>query len=368
MSSGGAGDPGAPTALTGEAIAAVDRSGQLNDVLALGEHLRDALWRVESAGLEPADSAGGLVIAGMGGSAIGGALARAVLGDRASRPISVWRDYGLPDSLGTDATVLCCSYSGATEETLAAYEAAGALGVRRIVCTSGGALAVQARTDGVPVIPLPGGFAPRAAVGYGLVVALEVAALAGAAIHLRTEIDVAAEHAMRLAERWGPDASEDSLAKSLARSLAQTIVQIGGAGLTAPIAYRWKTQLNENAGTPAFAGRLPELDHNEIVGWEAAPMLGRFSVVMLDDCDLHPRVRERIALTLEVIGERAVASHRIQTLGSTRIERLISLVLLGDLVSIYVAVLRGRDPASIEPIDELKRALASGDADSGRTA
>jgi glucose/mannose-6-phosphate isomerase len=346
------------SSLSTEAIAAVDTSDQVADVVGLPDHLRDALWRVESANLSPQDTPGGLVVAGMGGSAVGGMLAVAALGDRASRPIFVARDYGLPPWTMPDTTVLCCSYSGDTEETLAAYEAAGALGARRIVCTTGGALAAGARADGVPVIPLPGGFQPRAAVGYGLVVALEVAALAGCGEHVHTEIDVAAAHAEQLVAEWGPDAPEDSLAKSLARSLHGTIPQIAGAGLTAPIAYRWKTQINENANAPAFATELPELDHNEIVGWEGAPDLGRFSAVFLDDCDLHPRVRERIALTLEVIGDQAVASHRIQTLGHTRVERLVSAVLLGDLVSLYMAVLAGRDPAAIAPITHLKAALA----------
>jgi glucose/mannose-6-phosphate isomerase len=346
------------SALSREAIAAVDPTGQMSDVLGLPEHLRDALWRVESANLSPQDSPGGLVVAAMGGSAVGGLLAVAALGDRASRPIFVARDYGLPPWTTPDTTVLCASYSGETEETLAAYEAAGALGARRIVSTTGGALAASARADGVPVIPLPGGFQPRAAVGYGLVVALEVAALAGCGEHLHTEIDVAAAHAEQLVADWGPDAPEDSLAKSLARSLHGTTPQIAGAGLTAPIAYRWKTQINENANAPAFAAELPELDHNEIVGWEGAAELGRFSAVFLDDCDLHPRVRDRIELTLDVIGDQAAAAHRIQTRGQTPVERLVSLVLLGDLVSTYMAVLAGRDPAEIAPITQLKAALA----------
>ena len=347
------------SALSREAIAAVDPTGQISDVLGLPEHLRDALWRVESANLSPQDSAGGLVLAAMGGSAVGGLLAVAALGDRASRPIFVGRDYGLPAWTMPDTTVLCASYSGETEETLAAYEAAGALGARRIVSTTGGALAASARADGVPVIPLPGGFQPRAAVGYGLVVALEVAALAGCGEQLHTEIDVAAAHAEQLVAEWGPDAPEDCLAKSLARSLHGTTPQIAGAGLTAPIAYRWKTQINENANTPAFAAELPELDHNEIVGWEGAAALGRFSAVFLDDCDLHPRVRDRIELTLDVIGDQAAAAHRIQTRGQTPVERLVSLVLLGDLVSTYMAVLAGRDPAEIAPITQLKAALAN---------
>jgi glucose/mannose-6-phosphate isomerase len=345
-------------ALTPETIAQVDSTGQVADVLGLPEHLRDALWRVESANLTPQDSAGGLVVAAMGGSAIGGSLAQAVLGDRASRPIHIARDYGVPAWTTPDTTVLCASYSGETEETLAAYEAAGALGARRLVCTTGGRLAAGARADGVPVVPLPGGFQPRAAVGYALVVALEVAALAGVGEHLHTEIDVAAEHAAKLVTEWGPDAPEDSLAKALARSLSGTVPQIAGAGLTAPIAYRWKTQVNENANTPAFAAELPELDHNEIVGWEHAAEAGRFSAVFLDDSDLHPRVRTRIALTMELIGDQAAAVHRVDSLGGTRMERLVSLVLLGDLVSTYMAVLAGRDPAAIMPIERLKKALA----------
>jgi glucose/mannose-6-phosphate isomerase len=347
--------------LSADAIAQVDSTGQMADILDLPEHLRDALWRVESANLSPQDSPGGLVVAAMGGSAIGGLLAQAALGDRASRPIVVSRDYGLPAWTTPDTTVLCSSYSGDTEETLAAYDAAGALGARRIVCTTGGRLASGARADGVPVVPLPGGFQPRAAVGYSLVVALEVAALAGVGESLHTEIDVAAAHAEHLIAEWGPGAPEDSLAKSLARSLSGTTPQIAGAGLTAPIAYRWKTQINENANSPSFAAELPELDHNEIAGWEGAPELGRFSAVFLDDSDLHPRVRERIGLTLEVIEDHAAATHRIQTLGETRVDRLVSLVLLGDLVSAYMAVLAGRDPAAIAPINRLKAALAGPD-------
>jgi glucose/mannose-6-phosphate isomerase len=346
------------SSLSAEAIAAVDPSHQFGDVQGLPEHLRDALWRVESARLSPQDSPGGLVVAAMGGSAVGGMLALAALGDRASRPIVVARDYGLPAWTTPDTTVLCASYSGETEEALAAYEAAGALGARRIVSTTGGALARSARADGIPVIPLPGGFQPRAAVGYGLVVALEVAALAGCCEPLRTEIDVAAAHAEHLVQEWGTSSDEDSLAKTIARSLHGTVPQIAGAGLTTPIAYRWKTQINENANAPAFAAELPELDHNEIVGWENAAEQGRFSAVFLDDCDLHPRVRARIELTLEVIGAQAASTHRIDSLGETRVERLVSLVLLGDLVSVYMAVLAGRDPAAIASITQLKAGLA----------
>ncbi len=346
--------------LTREAVGAIDQSGQIEDILALPDHLRDALWRVESANLQPEDTPGGLVVAGMGGSAVGGALARAALGDRASRPITLARDYALPAWTTPDTTVLCASYSGDTEETLAAYEAAGALGARRIVATTGGELASAARSDGIPVVPVPGAFQPRVAVGYSLVIALEVAALCGAGDRLHAEIDVAAAHAERLAAEWGPDGPEDSLPKQLARAVHGTVPQIAGAGLTAPIAYRWKTQINENAKTPAFAGELPELDHNEIAGWAGAAELGRFSAVFLDDSDLHPRTRQRIELARGLIQGDAAATFRIETIGETRTDRLTSLVLLGDLVSVYLAVLRGIDPTPVVMIERLKGALAHG--------
>jgi glucose/mannose-6-phosphate isomerase len=341
-----------------EAIAKVDTSDQVNDAMALPEQLRDALWKTESANLGQWDSPGGLVVAGMGGSAIGGALARAALGDHASRPILCARAYGLPPWTTPDTTVLCASYSGNTEETLACYEAAGALGARRVVVTTGGELADLARRDGVPVIPAAGGLQPRAAVAYMTVAALEVAAACGAGPRLAAELDVTADHLESLVVEWGPDGPEDSEAKSLARGLLGSVPVIAGAGLTTPVAYRWKAQINENAKVHAFAHELPELDHNEIVGWESAPDHGRFAAVFLDDCDSHPRVQSRIAFTEQLIGPKATGTFHVVSRGQTTVERVFSLVLLGDLVSLYLAVLRGVDPAPVEVIDRIKEMLA----------
>jgi glucose/mannose-6-phosphate isomerase len=345
-------------ALDREAIGAVDSAGLLADILGLPDQLGDALWRVESAGLEARDSPGGLVVAGMGGSAIGGVLARAALGDQASRPILAARGYGLPPWTTPDTTVLCASYSGDTEETLACYESAGALGAHRVVVTAGGRLAELAREDGVGVIPLPGGFQPRAALAYLLVSALEVAALCGAGPRLAAEIDVAAAHLEALAGEWGPDAGEQSLAKSLARGLHGTVPLIAGAGLTTPLAYRWKTQINENAKLPAFCGELPEIDHNEIAGWDGAAALAPFSAVFLDDCDSHPRLQTRIELTEKRIAPAARFTAVVRTRGESALERVCSLVLLGDLVSLYLAVLAGVDPTPVAALVQLKQALS----------
>lgn len=348
------------TALTRDDITAVDRSNLMTDVLAIPEHLRDALWRVESAAglMEGWESANGLIVAGMGGSAVGGGLARAALGDHATRPISVARAYGLPPWATPESTVLCASYSGNTEETLACYEAAGFVGARRVVVTSGGRLAEQARADGVPVIPIPGGFQPRAAIAYFTVATLEVAALCGVAPRMTSEVDVAASHAQALAAEWGPDGGDDALPKRVARAIAGSVPIIVGAGITAPIAYRWKTQLNENAKLPAFSHELPELNHNEIVGWEGVGSLGPFSAIFLDDADHHPRVRARIELTEWLVEPSAAATFRVETRGRNAVERVFSLVLLGDLVSLYTAVVRGIDPTPVACIERLKAQLA----------
>src|SRR5918911_1156144 len=271
-------------ALDRETIARIDVSDQLTDILAIPEHLRDALWKTESAGLESWDSPGGIIVAGMGGSADGGELARAILGDHASRPLITARAYGLPPWTTNETTVVCASYSGNTEETLTCYEAAGVIGARRVVVTSGGALAELARADTVPVIP--------------------------------------------------------------------------GAGLTTAIAYRWKTQINENAKIPSYSQELPEMDHNEIEGWSSGGEHGRFSAVFLDDDDTHPRVKERIDLTSRLIRPGAAGVHRVHSRGRTTVERVFSLVLLGDLVSLYLAVLRGTDPEPVGLLNELKAELA----------
>jgi glucose/mannose-6-phosphate isomerase len=344
-------------------IEQVDVSGQVADVLAMPSHLEDALWRVESASLEKSlrklEGPTPLLVCGMGGSAIGGDLANAVLGDRLMAPLRTIRSYALPSWAMPGSYVICASYSGNTEETLACYDAAAALGAPRVAVTTGGRLAEVARADGVPVIPLPAGLQPRAAVAYMLVAVLEVAAYIDAAPAVRTEIDAACSSLSGLAREWGPEADSDSLAKRVAQRGHRTTLCIYGAGPTAPIAVRWKTQVNENAKVPAFAAELPEADHNEIVGWDSASELGSFLAVFLEDSDQHPRVRRRIELTASMIESEAAGTLRLESRGSTAVERVMSLVLLGDLVSIYLAVLRGTDPSPVGAIDRLHEELGA---------
>jgi glucose/mannose-6-phosphate isomerase len=346
------------TALTPDAIAAADPQGMLGDVLAQSHQYEDALWRTESAGIKKRDFARGLVICGMGGSAIGGDLAAAAVGLRATAPITTIRGYELPRWVGPDSLVLCASYSGNTEETLHCFEQAGAMGAPRVAVTTGGRLAESARAAGdVPVVGVPSGMQPRAAVVYMTVIALQCAELAGAAPHLRAEIEEAAALAGELSPKWGPDV-EDSQPKAIAHALEGRIpVVYGGRTTTAP-ARRWRAQLNENAKVPAFYGDLPEAHHNEVVGWHHAGE-ELFGIVLETKAE-HERMTRRFDVTADVMGEAGFEALRVEGRGESATAQVMSLVLLGDLVSVYLAVLRGIDPTPVEEIEGLKRRLTAG--------
>jgi len=333
-----------------DSIRAVDSQGQLDDVLAMPDHLPDALWRVESAGIEPVES-DGLVVCGMGGSGMGGELARAALGDRLSLPLTSVRDYEIEPWTSPDRVVLCASYSGNTEETLACFAAAEALGCTRIVATTGGALAEAARAADVPLIPFPAALQPRAAVSYMFVAAAEVAALAGAAVAIRTEIDGAARALME---------SRDALVErsvDLADALEGTVPVIYGNDLTRPVAYRWKTEVNENAKQPAFWNEMPEMGHNEIAGWADGSGAERFSAVFLLDSDQHPRQRRRMEISSELIEPAVAHVELVELEGESRTARMLQALMLGDLVSLHLAARRGVDPTPIDGIDRLKERL-----------
>ncbi len=321
----------------------------LDDVLGIPDHLRDALWRVESARLAPSESAG-VLVCGVGGSAIGGDLAAAALGEGLVRPLLTVRGYTLPNWATPEWTVLCSSYSGETEETLACYAAAGELGARRVVASTGGALVDAARAAGDPVIGLPGLLpAPRTAVAYMLVCAAGVATAAGVAPRVDGELESAAAFLEAQKEALRATAAD------IAARLEGAIPIVYGAGLSAAVARRWKTQLNENAKLPAFFSALPEADHNELCGWGAGD--NELAAVLLEDAGQHPRVSRRFELTAASIEAAGATAVRVESAGETPVERLLWTVMLGDLVSLALADARGVDPLPIEAIDSLKAAL-----------
>ena len=206
-------------------------------------------------------------------------------------------------------------------------------------------------------MPLPGGFQPRHAVGYSLVIALEAAAPAAPRRRCAPTWRARPRSPRRWPRSGGPTAPRTARPSGSRACCTASFPVITGSGLTAPVAYRWKCQVNENADLPAFASELPEHDHNEIVGWAGADR--RLSAVFLEDPEAGARAALRMEVTAEMAAAGAATVERVRARGATRLERLVSLVLLGDVVSIYLAVLRGVDPVHIAAIDTLKARLAA---------
>jgi glucose/mannose-6-phosphate isomerase len=343
--------------LTREAIDALDSGSVLGDALDLPHQLGDALWRADSADLPLGDAPGGLVVCGMGGSAIGADLAAAAIGPRAKRPLVACRAYEPPPWVGPDTLVLASSYSGDTEETLSCFRLAGQAGAPRVAVTTGGELAEAARAEAVPVIGVPSGMQPRSAVAYGVVATLACAEVSGAAASLREEVEASARGLSELVSEWGPEAPEGSSAKELARFLQRATPLVYGTGPTVAAAVRWKTQINENAKTAAFFSQLPEADHNEICAYDGGrPPL---NAVFLDDPSAPALLRKRMELTAAAAGQAGMGVQRVEARGQSPFQRVMSLVLLGDLVSVYLAALLGVDPTPVEPIERFKRGLAA---------
>jgi glucose/mannose-6-phosphate isomerase len=218
--------------LSRAAIAAVDSDGVLGEILDLPEHLRDALWRVQSANIAPKSTPGGLSVVGVDGLEQGGDLAREALIPSLKAPLTTWR--ALPEPSTLPVTVLLASYTGEDQVVLDTFELTQ--NTNRVVLTTGGPLARAARAAGVPVVPLPGGFPdPALALAYPLVVCLELVRLAGLGASSAATIEAAAAHVARLARQWGPDSPADSAIKALAGAVvagrqsdwAMSVVEVG---------------------------------------------------------------------------------------------------------------------------------------------
>ena len=321
----------------------------IEDVLDQPRQIGEALWRVGAANLKRRDLAGGLLVCGMGGSAVGGDLAAAAIGRRATRPVRTVRGYAPEPWIGPDTLVLCSSYSGRTEETLACFEAAGQAGAPRVVLTTGGPLAERAREEGVPVIGVPSGMQPRAAVIFMTVGALECAALCGAAPPLHEEIEGAAHTLEQVAE--------EAAADDIARGLHGTLAVIHGAETTAAPARRWKTQLNENAKVAAFASDLPEANHNEIEAWPWLHEQIPTSAVYLSAPGQGERLRQQMDRAADAIEQQGVHVVRVASRGETGVAQVLSLVMLGDIVSVRLAELSAIDPTPVAAIQSFRDSL-----------
>lgn len=342
------------------ALTALDSMGMFDAAWSLPGQCAQAWSLAEEPTLPKAGDWRQILVTGLGGSAIGGDLLRVFAAGKLHLPVLVNRDYTLPWFVNENTFVFAVSYSGNTEETLSAYDAARERGASVVAITTGGKLGEKAAAAGQTVIRVPEGIAPRAATGYLFIPMVAVLERLGFFSGMQAEVEGLSAHLRELRARYGPGtATRENPAKQLALNLEGRLPVIWGAsGTTEVVAQRWKGQFNENAKAPAYWNVFPELNHNEVVGFERPEdILGRIWLIVLRDDADHPRVQLRMKITREMV-KKAAGLTEVSSSGPTELARLYSLIYLGDYASMYVAALAGIDPGPVRVIDYLKNELA----------
>ncbi|MGH2447907.1 MAG: bifunctional phosphoglucose/phosphomannose isomerase [Chloroflexota bacterium] len=322
----------------------------------------DVAWRLADHADLPASygQTDHVLIAGMGGSAIGGSLLESYTARQMTVPVSVWRNYGLPAWVDQNTLLIAVSYSGSTEETISAFREGQARGAKLLAISTGGEIERLAREFSAPVLKFQYPAKPRATVGYLFTPLVRIMERLGLLGRQQEDFDDALSTARRMEREYGGDmpASENA-AKRLAQACVTKAVVIYGADYLSAVARRWKTQMNENAKSWSFFAEFPELDHNAIVGYEYPKGLGAaIEVIMLDAAALPARIRLRMDVTQKLLQGFGVSWDLAQAAGAGPLAQIYSLVSLGDFTSYYLALLNGVDPSIMEPIDFLKDQLA----------
>ncbi|MFZ5597152.1 MAG: bifunctional phosphoglucose/phosphomannose isomerase [Bacillota bacterium] len=339
-----------------------DTKGMFQSLATLSGQCTTACWNMTEKLSPPVvEAVSNVVVTGLGGSAIGGDFLRVYCGSRCSVPVVVNRDYTMPEFVGADTLVFAVSYSGNTEETISAYLDARRRGAAIIAVTTGGKLGELAEKDGVTIITVPGGIAPRSASGFLFIPTLRMMEKLGFITGVEEEVEKLVDHLKILHGRLKPEVPvEDNPAKQMALKLYNRIPLIwGSSGTTEVIAQRWKGQINENAKAPAYWNVFPELNHNELVGFQfPESILKQIQVVILRDDQDHPRVQKRMEITRSIISKKVAGITDVRASGGGPLARAYSLIYSGDYTSLYLAILYGVDPGPVEVIDFLKNELA----------
>ena len=337
-------------------VSRIDKRDMLGILSSLPEQLIFGLD--QGAGLDLPSDLRRIFIVGMGGSAIAGDVFAAWTVDRRATDIEVVRDYRLPAYTGEDDVVIAVSYSGNTEETLSAASQALRIGCKLIGVSSGGQLAKFCKENHAETVAVPTGYPPRGAFGYlfGAVSGLCHSVIVES---VDKEIKRAAAHLEEERKLLGPDKStKTNNAKSIAlRVYGKTPIIYGSTAFT-PIARRWQTQFNENSKILAWASCFPEADHNEIEGWGGDLGGRRFLPIILRDREENEELRNRIDATRGIISRRAKPLE-VHSDAHSLLSRMLGVLLLGDIASVYLAVLRKVDPYPVVSIEDLKSKLKS---------
>ena len=348
-----------------EMIENIDRKNMFKSIAEFSAQLKHAEEIGKAVSLDPNYAKGitKIVFSGLGGSAIGADFIRSYLTYDLSIPILVNRHYQLPKYVDDKTLLIVSSYSGETEETLSAFKQGICSGAKIMAITSGGELARQARAHSFPVITIPGGMSPRAALGYSVLPLLVVLSKLGFKEAYRVQEFKEAQDLMQKLSSFTYGQSipfEKNQAKQLAFNCFNHYPIIySGPDYLDVVALRWRGQIEENSKALASHHIFPEMNHNELVGWKNPPeLLKKVVVFILRDSSDHKRVQMRMDLTRKVIEQHAHSVTELATQGKELLARMFSLVYLGDWISVYLAVLYQVDPTPVEVINYLKSELA----------
>ena len=344
-------------------IRAMDPGNMYNSIFDFAEQMSDALKIGKMWKVDPDDFYGikNIVVVGMGGSAIGAEILRSFLASKLMVPFDICRNYVLPEYVDDESLVIASSYSGNTEETLAAIEDAIERKAMLATITTGGMLADVAKLNESPMAKLPTGFQPRAALGYSIVPMLIFFEKIGLVKDMIKEV----EHTITALQEYREKYIEDNdtntnPAKLLAEKLRGKIPIIySGPTVTDAVALRWKGQFCENSKRLAYTNQFAELNHNELVAWSDNVDVHRdhLVVVLLRDMNDHPQIRARMNIVKDIILQHEVEVIDIHSRGEGLLERILSLIQLGDFTSYYLAILNKVDPTPVAVIEALKQAL-----------
>lgn len=319
------------------------------------EQLRQAATSLEAQSLPDAvPPHRQILVLGMGGSGIGGRFLAGLLGDCANVPVHSGHDYRIPAWVGPETMVIACSYSGNTEETLAALAAAEDRGARVRALTSGGKLGAMAAEKGWPVLTVPGGHPPRSQFGWAVTGLLRHFAALG---HTPADAPDVMSDVTAAADLLDADSEAiQAQAGQWTSVLANRQPLLYGDAALEPVLIRWRQQINENAKRLCNHHVFPEMNHNELVGWESGDET--VAALFLHTEEDHPRTAERMRLCKDIFREAGSAVEAFQAKGNSRLQRWLHLVHLGDWLSLLMAESTGTDPVDIRHIDYLKNALA----------
>jgi glucose/mannose-6-phosphate isomerase len=339
----------------------LDTSGMLDHLHQFPEQCQLAWKKALKFDLPPEySSIDKVVILGMGGSAIGGDIVRRLALAESKVPVWVHRDYGLPPFVDQHTLVIASSYSGNTEETLSAFTASFKIPAKKLVLTTGGRLGELAEKEGIPVFSIDYQAPPRAAFPHSFVTLIgifqKLGLLGDKSADLKQALQILNKLSVDLAETTPHSANP---AKQLATKLWGHLVVIYGGEVLSEVARRWKAQLNENSKTWATTELFPELNHNAVVGYEFPPEVKkRVFVVLLHSALFSPRIQRHCEATTELLAKSGISHELVVAVGKTALAQVMSLVLFGDYVSFYLAILNKTDPTPLDSVDFVKQYLA----------